>query len=109
MSSTQVSKRGIVGLVRLAGGALLVTGALVPGVAGVAEAQPLHQTTTCSSTSPSDFNGDGFIDVAVADPEASVGGAAQAGAVHIRYGVAGKIGGGADTTLTQADTGETVE
>ena len=77
----------------------------MPGLAG---AQPVI-SATCSSTSPSDFNGDGFTDVAVGDPGASVGAAAQAGTVHVRYGVAGQTGGGEDTTVTQADTGETAE
>ncbi|MFI1281514.1 integrin alpha [Streptomyces sp. NPDC020858] len=34
----------------------------------------------------SDFNGDGIRDTAIADPEATAGGAAKAGIVHIVYG-----------------------
>jgi hypothetical protein len=109
MSSDHVPQQKIVRSVRLAGGAVLIAGALVPGLAGAAGARPIHQAATCSSTSPSDFNGDGFTDVAIGDPGASVGTATQAGAVHVRYGVAGKIGGGQDTAVTQADTGETAE
>lgn len=47
--------------------------------------------------------------MAIGDPGASVGTAARAGTVHVRYGVAGKAGGGEETTLTQADAGEITE
>ncbi|MGI5233256.1 FG-GAP repeat domain-containing protein [Actinoallomurus sp. CA-142502] len=109
MASDHVPQREIARLIRLAGGVVLLAGAFVPGLAGAAGAQPIHRAATCSSTSPSDFNGDGFTDVAVGEPGANVGAAAQAGVVHVRYGVAGKTGGGEDTTVTQADTGETAE
>ncbi|MFJ7126586.1 FG-GAP repeat protein [Streptomyces sp. NPDC098101] len=44
----------------------------------------------------SDFNGDGFRDTAVADPQATVNGIAKAGVVHIVYG-----GGAGTLELTQ--------
>jgi FG-GAP repeat len=88
---------------------VLVAGVLVPGVAGAAGARPVSTAAACAGTSPSDFNGDGFTDVAIGAPASTIGGVTQAGAVHIRYGVAGHIGGGAESTLTQADAGESVE
>jgi hypothetical protein len=88
---------------------VLLAGVLVPGVVGDADARPFSEAAACANTSPSDFNGDGFIDAAIGDPDANVGGVTQAGVVHIRYGVAGRIGGGQESTVTQADTGESVE
>jgi hypothetical protein len=88
---------------------VLLAGVLVPGVVGAADARPFSKAAACAGTSPSDFNGDGFIDAAIGDPDANVGGVTQAGVVHIRYGVAGRIGGGQESTVTQADAGETVE
>ncbi|MGH3381185.1 MAG: hypothetical protein ACRDP6_41275 [Actinoallomurus sp.] len=94
---------------RFAGGVVLLAGALIPGVAGAADARPVPAAAACAGTSPSDFNGDGFTDVAIGDPDEDVGGVARAGVVHIRYGVAGRVGGGEETTVTQADAGESVE
>ena len=107
--SDYVPQGEITKLVRLAGGAVLLAGALIPGVAGTANARPLPAAAACAGTSPSDFNGDGFTDVAIGDPDEDVGGVTRAGVVHIRYGVAGRIGGGEETTVTQADAGESVE
>lgn len=42
--------------------------------------------TGCTAGTDSDFNGDGIADVAIADPEATVNGAARAGQIHISYG-----------------------
>jgi hypothetical protein len=60
---------------------------------------------TCTAGTPSDFNGDGVADVAVADPRATVDGKSNAGQVHIFYG-----GTGTPQTLTMAtsQTGGTV-
>ncbi|MGV9691727.1 FG-GAP repeat protein [Streptomyces sp. NPDC003444] len=48
------------------------------------------------SGAESDFNGDGFRDTAIADPQATVNGIAKAGVVHIVYG-----GGAGTLELTQ--------
>ncbi len=45
----------------------------------------------CTSETPSDFNGDGLEDVAIADPEATVEGKAAAGHIHIAYGGTGGV------------------
>ncbi|MEH0970607.1 DNRLRE domain-containing protein [Micromonospora sp. CPCC 205546] len=42
--------------------------------------------TGCTGGTDSDFNGDGTTDIAVADPEAVVGGAVRAGRIHVTYG-----------------------
>ena len=59
----------------------------------------------CEPGSRSDFNGDGFSDTVVADPYATVGGAAEAGRVIVLYGDAdGRIGEGARDTIAQGRT-----
>ncbi|MEW2045990.1 VCBS repeat-containing protein [Streptomyces sp. NPDC005476] len=58
---------------------------------------PAVAAVACPSGVESDFNGDGFRDTAIADPEATVGGAARAGEVQIVYG-----GGKGVLTLSQA-------
>lgn len=40
----------------------------------------------CPNGAASDFNGDGARDIAIADPEATVAGVTEAGAVHVVYG-----------------------
>ncbi|CAL9355788.1 hypothetical protein SUDANB6_00563 [Streptomyces sp. enrichment culture] len=54
----------------------------------------------CPSGTESDFNGDGIRDTAIADPEATVGGVKEAGAVHVVYG-----GGKGALELTQDTAG----
>jgi hypothetical protein len=51
------------------------------------------------TSAEADFNGDGLCDLAVADPEATVAGAAEAGAVDIVYG-----GGKGAVSISQATT-----
>ncbi|WP_242625778.1 VCBS repeat-containing protein [Streptomyces sp. BK022] len=58
---------------------------------------PAAAAVACPSGVESDFNGDGVRDTAIADPEATVDGVAQAGAVHIVYG-----GGKGTATISQA-------
>jgi len=55
---------------------------------------------TCLGTAANDFNGDGFTDIAIADPEATVGRMPRAGRVHVVYG-----NGVGSKTITQADLG----
>lgn len=58
------------------------------------------------SGAPSDFNGDGYSDAAVADPGATVAGDVGAGRVVIMYGDADtRVGEGSRTTLTQDTLG----
>ncbi|GAB3998727.1 hypothetical protein GCM10029992_25360 [Glycomyces albus] len=63
----------------------------VVGVPGSAIAQ------ACQSGTESDFDGDGQVDLAIADPDATVGSAARSGAVHIAYG------DGRRQSISQAD------
>ncbi|MFF3202335.1 MULTISPECIES: VCBS repeat-containing protein [unclassified Streptomyces] len=71
-------------------GALLTWGL---GIGGT----PAEAAVACPSGVESDFNGDGIRDTAIADPEATVSGAARAGEVQIVYG-----GGKGVLTLSQA-------
>ncbi|WP_052847226.1 FG-GAP repeat domain-containing protein [Streptomyces avicenniae] len=52
-----------------------------------------------------DFNGDGFADVVVSHPLATVGGQAGAGAVVVLYGSANGLGAARSTVITQASAG----
>lgn len=63
---------------------------LVPG--GPVAAQ------SCAGGTENDFNGDGVTDIAIADPDATVGGAERAGRVHVVYG-----GGVGSQTVSQDD------
>ncbi|MFI2374394.1 FG-GAP repeat domain-containing protein [Streptomyces sp. NPDC018964] len=58
---------------------------------------PAAAAVACPSGVESDFNGDGARDTVVADPEATVGGVARGGEVHVVYG-----GGKGTVTLSQA-------
>lgn len=78
-------RRVLLALVLLAG--LL----LVPG--GPAAAQ------SCAGGTENDFNGDGVTDIAIADPDATVGGAERAGRVHVVYG-----DGAGSQTFSQDDS-----
>ncbi|GAB3998724.1 hypothetical protein GCM10029992_25350 [Glycomyces albus] len=66
--------------------ALGLVGASTPAVA-----------QACQSGIDSDFDGDGLADLAIADPDATVGSAARSGAVHIAYG------DGRTQSISQAD------
>ncbi|MFI6439848.1 VCBS repeat-containing protein [Streptomyces sp. NPDC050759] len=68
---------------------VVLAGALLAWGIGVSGGTPAVAAVACPSGGESDFNGDGARDTAVADPEATVGGVAKAGEVHIVYG-AGK-------------------
>ncbi|MFV2083560.1 hypothetical protein [Micromonospora sp. LOL_021] len=45
----------------------------------------------CVGGVANDYDGDGVADVAIADPEATVAGQAEAGQVHVRYGGSGAV------------------
>ncbi|MEJ7634497.1 VCBS repeat-containing protein [Aeromicrobium sp.] len=59
----------------------------------------------CDTGVPSDFNGDGFSDVAVANSTASEAGQTSAGRVTVRYGDADNRVGEGVATNVRADTG----
>ena len=77
--------------------AAALTGGLLVAMAGPASAAP--------SGIDSDFNGDGYRDVAVTAPLASVSGKGSAGAVTILYGSPQGAGAGKIQTLTQDSAG----
>ncbi|OKK10045.1 FG-GAP-like repeat-containing protein [Streptomyces sp. CB02400] len=74
-----------------------LTGGLLVAMAGPASAAP--------SGIDSDFNGDGYRDVAVTAPLASVSGKGSAGAVTILYGSPQGAGASKTQTLTQDSAG----
>ncbi|GGW63091.1 FG-GAP-like repeat-containing protein [Streptomyces griseoloalbus] len=76
--------------------AAALTGGLLVAMAGPAAAAPGTE---------GDFNGDGYRDIAVTAPLASVGGKAKAGAVTILYGSPNGAGAARTQTLTQNSTG----
>ncbi|MFE6892082.1 hypothetical protein [Streptomyces sp. NPDC057694] len=82
--------------------AAALTGSLVALSAGAASAVP-----GASATRPheADFNLDGYPDLAVSSPEASVGGHAEAGQITVFYGSASGISGAKRATITQSSSG----
>ncbi|MEV5320095.1 VCBS repeat-containing protein [Streptomyces sp. NPDC052687] len=79
--------------------ATVLAGALLT-VAVATGGTPAEAAVACPSGTGSDFNGDGLVDTAIADPEASVDGVQKAGVVHVVYG-----GGKGTLTLSQATDG----
>jgi FG-GAP repeat protein len=77
----------------------LLIGVLIACGLGLSASTPAL-ADSCTDGAGADFNGDGFCDIAVADPESSVDGVAEAGAVHVIYG-----GGQGEVKLTQAMAG----
>lgn len=95
-------RRRVVVIPTITGLAAAACLALPPSVALAADA--------CSTTSASDFNGDGYDDAVVGDPYATVNGRAEAGAVVVLYGDSdGRIGEGKRAVYSQAVPGSTVE
>ncbi|WP_308297116.1 MULTISPECIES: FG-GAP-like repeat-containing protein [unclassified Streptomyces] len=79
---------------------LAVTGAAaLPGPHAVADTQP------ATAELRDDFNGDGYADLAVAAPSATVGGRTQAGFVAVRYGTQYGWVTGARKVFTQNSAG----
>jgi hypothetical protein len=54
---------------------------------------------------PADFNGDGYSDAAISDPQANPGGVVDAGQVTVLYGNSNTIGDGSASTLVQGSGG----
>ncbi|MCQ4214146.1 FG-GAP-like repeat-containing protein [Streptomyces longispororuber] len=99
---TPVVRPGRTRLAAAATAAAALTGGLVSLSAGTASAVP-----GASATQPheADFNLDGYPDVAVSSPEASVGGHAKAGQITVFYGSASGISAARRATITQSSTG----
>ncbi|SDO86389.1 FG-GAP repeat-containing protein [Streptomyces sp. cf386] len=76
--------------------------AVVAVCAGVLPAGPARAAT---GTLRQDFNGDGYGDLAVAAPDATVNGKAEAGYVAVLYGSANGLRGTAAKVYTQASAG----
>ncbi|GAA1835191.1 VCBS repeat-containing protein [Microlunatus capsulatus] len=62
---------------------------------------PLVQTAAAAPATASDFNGDGYADLAVGVPLEDVGTIADAGAVQVFYGAAGGLSGARGRVLHQ--------
>ncbi|MDG4864863.1 FG-GAP and VCBS repeat-containing protein, partial [Streptomyces sp. T-3] len=65
----------------------------------------LVPTAHAAGTSADDFNGDGFADLVVATPGATVGTSAGAGSVTVLYGSANGVAPARSATLTQDSAG----
>ncbi|MGW2819692.1 VCBS repeat-containing protein [Streptomyces sp. NPDC001443] len=79
-------------------GAAGVLVAALLGLSLAASGSPAAAAAACTAGTPSDFNGDGIRDTAIADPEATVSGHARAGLVHI------VLGGGKGVVEISQDT-----
>ncbi|WP_419995379.1 hypothetical protein [Streptomyces boninensis] len=82
--------------------AATVTGGLVTLSAG-----PAGAAGSPSATRPhnADFNGDGYADLAVSAPDATVNGHAQAGQVTVLYGSSAGVSAARRTNITQSSAG----
>jgi hypothetical protein len=66
---------------------MVALGLVVAGPAGAGSAgAPSAVAATCTAGVDPDYNGDGIRDIAIADPDATVGGKARAGRVDVVYG-----------------------
>ncbi|MFF4346707.1 VCBS repeat-containing protein [Streptomyces sp. NPDC001530] len=64
-----------------------------------------HAAPATATSARQDFNGDGYEDLAVAAPSATVNGRTRAGYVAVLYGSAGGLGTGNKMVYTQASSG----
>lgn len=60
----------------------------------------------CATGVITDFNGDGFADVVVGDPQATADTLASAGLIHVRYGESGSTGFGPTEVIRQQESGD---
>lgn len=60
----------------------------------------------CDTGVITDFNGDGFADVVVGDPQATADALTTAGVIHVRYGESGSTGFGSTQVLRQQEGGD---
>ncbi|WP_406493155.1 VCBS repeat-containing protein [Streptomyces sp. NBC_01604] len=84
----------------LARGLAALAGLLLAAMGVVTLASPQAAAAMCTAGTTSDFNGDGVADTAIADPDATVNGAKQAGLVRVVLG-----GGKGVSEISQATTG----
>ncbi|MFE2427130.1 FG-GAP and VCBS repeat-containing protein [Streptomyces sp. NPDC059373] len=80
-------------------------GAMVVAAAWGAPAAQAHTATSSALTLQDDFNGDGYADVAVTAPGATVGGRAKAGYVAVVYGSAGGLDKATRQVVSQNSAG----
>jgi hypothetical protein len=83
--------------------------AVVLGASTLVLLAPPPASAVACSPGVSDYNGDGFADALVADPDATVAGHAKAGRLVVLYGDDGRVGQGARGVVTQATVGQTPE
>jgi len=83
-----------------AGGLAALAGLFLAATGVVTMASPQAAAATCTAGTASDFNGDGVADTVIADPDATVNGAKQAGLVRVVLG-----GGKGVSEISQATTG----
>ncbi|GHE76251.1 hypothetical protein GCM10018785_50650 [Streptomyces longispororuber] len=83
--------------------AVVLCAATVLGVAGLSATPAL--ATGAAPKPTADFNGDGYADLAVGVPEATVGGTAKAGYVNVVWGGRDGLGAHGSTTVSQASAG----
>ncbi|MEV7195103.1 FG-GAP repeat protein [Streptomyces sp. NPDC093510] len=83
--------------------ALGVTGLTAGTAAAAAHAAPA--AASAPSKIRADYNGDGYVDLAVGVPSATVGGQAKAGYVNVVWGGASGLGKHGSTTVSQATAG----
>ncbi|WP_282791022.1 FG-GAP-like repeat-containing protein [Streptomyces sp. CC224B] len=83
--------------------AVVLCAATVLGVAGLSATPAL--ATGAAPKPAADFNGDGYADLAVGVPEATVGGKAKAGYVNVVWGGRKGLGAHGSTTVSQASAG----
>ncbi|MFE7277393.1 VCBS repeat-containing protein [Streptomyces sp. NPDC057623] len=79
----------------------------VTGAAALPAAHAAGDTPSATAKLRDDFNGDGYADLAVAAPEATVDGKARAGYVAVLYGSAGGLKTASKQVLSQNTTGVT--
>lgn len=84
----------MVGIAVAAGVVMGTSGGVLPS------GQPAAAPTGCTGGTSTDFNGDGVTDTIIADPGATVGGAARAGLVRVVLG-----GGKGVFEISQATSG----
>ncbi|MGI5375372.1 VCBS repeat-containing protein [Streptomyces sp. CA-251387] len=77
----------------------------VTGAAALPVAQASGDTPTAATKLQDDFNGDGYSDVAIAAPEATVGGKTKAGYVAVLYGSASGLTTASKQVISQNTTG----
>jgi hypothetical protein len=77
----------------------------VTGAAALPAAQASGDTSSVTTKVHDDFNGDGYSDVAIAAPEATVGGKTKAGYVAVLYGSASGLTTSSKQVISQNTTG----